>query len=164
MSSGRDGPCSALARVQSTMSSTGEERPPWRRYTAALVSVLGRSALPYGYTIAVWTSGAVLEHDLGSPGIGAIWLFLAGAIAAFAALAALSAFVGAQPEQPGAYQLVHTGMVQVIAVGAALGATCVIGLIHTIVAWPLASFAVTAVYLAVAALEVRVVVRVEGDQ
>jgi len=138
--------------------------PPRRRYSAALVSVLGRSALPYGYTITVWTSGAVLEHDVGSPGIVEIWLFLAGAIAAFALLAALAARAQPRPAKPSPYQLVRTGTIQTIAVGAALGATCAIGLLHTMIAWPLASFAATAVYLTAASVEVRTVATVVDDQ
>lgn len=137
------------------MASSNASRPPRRGYAAALVSVLSRSALPYGYTISVWTSGEVLRHDVGSPDIVEIWLFLAGATAAFGALGLLAAFARPRPAKPSAYQLLRTGTIQVIAVGAALGVTCAIGLIHAPAAWPVAAFAATAVYLAVASLEIH---------
>jgi hypothetical protein len=128
---------------------------PRRRYAAALVSVLSRSALPYGYTISVWTSGEVLKHDLGSPDVVEIWLFLAGAVAAFSALGVLATLARPRPAKPSPYQLLRAGTTQALAVGGALGATCAIGLIHAVGAWPLASFAATGVYLAIASLEVR---------
>jgi hypothetical protein len=60
------------------------------RYLEALAAVVRRSAIPYGYTITIWTSGAVLEHGHGTPDIGQAYLFLIGAVGGFAAVALIA--------------------------------------------------------------------------
>ena len=51
-------------------------------YGSALRTAVAASAAPYGYTLTIWTSGAVLSHARGIPGAGDALLFLAGAVAA----------------------------------------------------------------------------------
>jgi hypothetical protein len=60
------------------------------RYLSALATVVRRSAIPYGYTITIWTAGAVLERGHAKPGVGQAYLFLLGAVAGFAAVALLA--------------------------------------------------------------------------
>ncbi len=43
------------------------------RYLAALATVVRGSAIPYGYTITIWTSGVVLEHGHPKPDVGQAW-------------------------------------------------------------------------------------------
>lgn len=117
------------------------------------MAVLGRSALPYGYSLTVWTVGAVLEHDVGKPSIGDVWLFLGGALLGFTMLGALAFTLRPPSARPSSHQLLRTGSLQFLAVGGALGAACLIGLLPARVAWPLSGFTATAVYLLAAAIE-----------
>lgn len=59
-----------------------------RPHTATALSLqventLHGAGLPYGYTITVWSSGQVLVHTHGSPGIGYVFLLAAGAALAY---------------------------------------------------------------------------------
>src|SRR5437660_4917124 len=56
-------------------------------YGSALRTAVAASAAPYGYTLTIWTSGAVLSHARGIPGAGDALLFLAGAVAAYVLVA-----------------------------------------------------------------------------
>jgi hypothetical protein len=67
-------------------------------YRAALKSAARSSAVPYGYTLTVWSSGAVLMRSHGAPPVADVFLFLAGGVAAFVAIALLSAAGGEPPE------------------------------------------------------------------
>ena len=54
------------------------------RFRANLRWVVGASATPYGYTLTVWTTGAIVAHHHGLPDeVGALG-FAAGAVLAFA--------------------------------------------------------------------------------
>lgn len=53
-------------------------RPERARLPRALRTVVTRSALPYGYTLTVWSSGAVLMHEHGPPAVGDGFMFIAG--------------------------------------------------------------------------------------
>jgi hypothetical protein len=46
--------------------------------------VAGRRAAPYGYTLATWTTGAVLTNARGIPGTLAALTFMIGAVLGFA--------------------------------------------------------------------------------
>jgi hypothetical protein len=46
---------------------------------AALGETVTSSAAPYGYTLTVWASGAVLIRSHGTPSVGEVFLFVAGA-------------------------------------------------------------------------------------
>jgi len=59
-------------------------------YRKNLRNAVGSSAAPYGYTVATWTTGAVLAHAHGIPDTLAALTFMAGAVLGFA-------FVGALP-------------------------------------------------------------------
>jgi hypothetical protein len=123
------------------------------RYARAVQAVLQGSALPYGYTITVWSTGAVVMGRHGSPGVGFVFLFAAGAIAGFAAMVVIGRAARSDALEPASGDLLAAGVAHVAAVGAAIGAAALIARIGGGVAWPLASFAATAVYLALASLE-----------
>lgn len=116
--------------------------------------MLGRSALPYGYTVTIWTTGAVLNDERGKPAVGQVWLFLAGAIGAFALLGLATTLRRRPPLEISEGVLLRTGMVHFSAVSAALGVACLLGLIPSGVAWPLGAFGATATYLLGAGVEV----------
>lgn len=126
---------------------------PGALYGRALRTTVRASAAPYGYTVTVWTSGAALTHFHGLPAVGDLFLFLAGAVTAFAVVALISrAFATESMEDQTPMLLV--GAVHVLSIGSALGA--VVGLANAIsgdVAWLVGAFAATTIYLLVVALQ-----------
>ncbi len=121
----------------------------------ALTTVLRGSAVPYGYTLTVLSSHSIISHTHGAPTIFAILLFVVGAIAAFTALGLIAQRRSPRPLRTGKGDLIRAGTVHVFAIGAAFGASVLIGLIPGIAAWPLTAFAATVLYLAIASLEVE---------
>ncbi len=122
-------------------------------YSRALEAVVRRSAIPYGYALTLWSSGAVLEHSHGTPSVGVAFLFVAGAVAGFALVASLASREPGPPLEPEHGDLIRAGFVQALAVGLALGAAGLVSLLNGTVVWPLGSFAATLVFLAVAGIE-----------
>jgi hypothetical protein len=43
----------------------------------AIGRIASASATPYGYTVSLWSSGALLIHFRGTPNVGDIYLFAA---------------------------------------------------------------------------------------
>jgi hypothetical protein len=124
-----------------------DDGPARARAARALTTVITGSALPYGYTITVWSSGAVLIHSHGQPSLGDIFLFIAGAVAAFAGLAAAAAWLSAAPLKPPPERFEQAGTLHLFAAGAAVGLVVAIAAIPGFAAWPAASFGGTVVYL-----------------
>lgn len=63
----------------------------WNRSLAAVAS---GSAVPYGYTVTLWSSGAVLSHAHGAPDVPRIALFMLGALAGFTAFGGVARVLG----------------------------------------------------------------------
>lgn len=126
------------------------------RYVSSLATVLRGSAVPYGYTVTVWTSGMMLTRERGIPTAGQVFLFMLGAVGAFATLGTIVRLAGATPFEPPPGALRRTGMTHVVAIGVALGSATLVSLIHSGVVWPLGSFVATAMYLAMTTLELAV--------
>jgi len=57
---------------------------------AAVARVTSILAIPYGFTVTIWSSGALAVIRLGSPSVADVVLFVGGAAAAFVALAVLN--------------------------------------------------------------------------
>lgn len=123
------------------------------RYLAALATVVRRTAIPYGYTITIWTAGATLEHGHGKPNVGQAYLFLLGAVGGFTAVALLAVRSTPHGLQSESVDLIRTGAINALALGASLGATALVAMIPGVAAWPVGSFAATTVYLLVASIE-----------
>jgi hypothetical protein len=122
---------------------------------AALATVVAASAVPYGYTLTIWTSGAVTTHARGIPTTGDALLLLTGAVLGFAITAALayghpSELLAAREHGSvrlwGGFHLVSVGL----AIGAAALATEVV---KDPVVWMIVGLAATVVYLVVIALQ-----------
>ena len=130
---------------------------PMRRdeYVRGLQAALRGVALPYGYTVTVWSSGQQLIHARGTPQVWAIFLFAAGAGAAFGTLRTLTPDAVDAAEQPlGARpHFLRATVIQLAAIAAAIGAAGLVGLIPSPIAWPLGGFAATGLYLAGVAVE-----------
>ena len=127
------------------------------RYGSALAAVLRASALPYGYTVTVWTSGMMLTRERGEPSVGDVFLFMGGAVTAFLVLAVIARLAEGSQLEPAHDTLRRTGMLHFVAVGAALGAATLVALIKSGVAWPLGAFTATATYLSLASAELIVI-------
>ena len=113
----------------------------------ALRTTVTRSALPYGYTLTVWSSGAVLMHRHGPPAVGDVFLFIAGAGLAFTVLALAAARVADEPLAPSPGRFERAGALNMVAAAAGVGLVAVIAGIHGHAAWPVGSFAGTLTYL-----------------
>jgi hypothetical protein len=108
------------------------------------------SIAPYGYTLTIWTSGAVLTHARGIPTTVDALQFMLGGVGGFA-LVGIAAFgthtarVQVEPQQPQLWAGFH-----VLSVGAAIGAATLIAhLVHDSGAWALGGFVATTIYLVV---------------
>jgi len=107
------------------------------------------SAAPYGYTLTIWTSGAVTTHARGVPSTGDALLLLGGAVLGFAFTAALaygSARDVFSSHEHGGVQL--WGGFHLISVGAAIAvSTAIAHFVEAPVAWLAVGFAATSIYL-----------------
>ncbi len=128
----------------------------WDHYRRRLRGAVASSAAPYGYTLVIWTSGAVTAHFRGIPATEHALMLAAGAITAFAAVGLL-AF--GRPEHvlasPAEKQVELWGAFHLPVVAAALGiATLIANFVHNpILAWLFVGFAATATFLLVIALQ-----------
>ena len=127
------------------------------RYRSALRATVAASAAPYGYTLTIWTTGAVLTHARGVPGTTEALLFLVGAVAAYALVGGL-AFGGLSERLvPEPARAVVWGGLHLFSVGLAIGAASLIAhLVKDVAAWPLDGFLVTALYLVASASQLAV--------
>ena len=127
------------------------------RYKSALRATVAASAAPYGYTLTIWTSGAVLSHARGIPGTTQAVLFLIGAVSAYALVGGLA--FGGFSEQlvPEPARSVVWGGLHLFSVGLAIGAASLVAhLVHDDAAWPLGGFLATGLYLVGSATQLAV--------
>lgn len=117
------------------------------RLASALHLVLERSALPYGYTLTIWSSAAMLMHRHGAPVPLDVFLFLLGGGMGFAAIALVARGLSAEPLETGSRQMHLTGALQGVSVVAAVAAADLVAQISGEAAWPVGSFAVTVIFL-----------------
>jgi hypothetical protein len=123
------------------------------RFRANLRWVVASAATPYGYTLAVWTTGAIVAHRQGLPDeLGALG-FAGGAVLAFALTGAIAQGHLGRVEAPvfpgfSVWQVLHlAGLAAAILLSSAISRVADGELV-----WPVAGFSTTAIYmLAVAA-------------
>jgi hypothetical protein len=130
--------------------------PPLRmRYGHGLRKAVGTSAGPYGYTLTVWTTGAVLIHARGVPTTVEALLFMIGAVIAFAAIGALAFRVNPPIRAKAVSHPVLWGSFHFVPVAASIGAATVVAhFAKGSAAWPLAGFTATAIYLTFVAAQI----------
>lgn len=128
-----------------------------RGYRRAVRQCVAASALPHGYTLTIWTTGAVTARGQGGPPTTAdAFIFLVGATAAFGLIAVLVAGLAdraldADPPVPvriwGALHLPSAGLSLLLAswASARLSGSAV---------WLITGFVGTATYLIVTAAQV----------
>ena len=134
--------------------------PPGRALQVALGTIVAASAAPYGYTISIWSSGAVLMHSHGTPSVADVFGFLAGALTGFGLMGLLArgGLTRAEPHEH-APDRVLAGAMHWLAAGAAVGAAALVARIGGWEAWPLAAFAATAIYILGASVQLALVTR-----
>ncbi|MZE75474.1 hypothetical protein [Streptomyces xinghaiensis] len=118
----------------------------------------------YGYSVSITVAGALLNTEAKVPGSVHLIYFALGAIAAFSLLQALASAGFRKPLEPEPSTVTALGVsLSVVSVGtsvlAAWGCARFIG---GVVARPVASFAVSAVYLTVAGLELALAERAQA--
>jgi len=121
-----------------------------------LRSGVAASAAPYGYTITIWSSGAVSMDLLGKPHAAAALLYVTGAVAAFLAVEIIAYGELRIRLSPGAPpRMAVWGNAHLLSAGGAVVA--VWGIDHAlrgeIGGWPVAGFVATALYLTLNALQ-----------
>ncbi len=127
--------------------------------SGSLTTLLVASSAPYGYTLAIWSSGAVLLRSHGVPHIAEVFVFVAGAIGGFNLMGLLvqqMMDIKTPVSRPGDRLL--AGLLDWIAVGAAVGAVSLLAEIHGWLPWLLAPFVATVLYLLVASLQLAAIV------
>jgi hypothetical protein len=131
-------------------------RPPLHdRYLHGLRKAVGTSAGPYGYTLTVWTTGAVLIHARGIPTTLEALMFMAGAVAGFAVVGAAAYRSSLPLRAKSVSHPVLWGSFHFIPVGASIGAAVIVAeLVRGTKAWPLAGFTATAIYLTFVAAQI----------
>jgi hypothetical protein len=119
-------------------------------YRQHLRTAVDSSAVPYGNTLATFTSGAVLTHAYGIPTAMDALLFMAGAVLAFASVGAV-AFGGLTTRFAHApRQAALWGSFHFLSVGGAIGAATLVSyFLSGGVGWLAAPFASTVTYLQV---------------
>jgi len=129
-----------------------------RRLRRSFATIVSASAAPYGYTLTIWSTGALLLHFRGPPHVWEVFAFVAGAIAAFAGLWMIGrgAIERSDPIPQGP-ERAFAGVLDLFAVGFALGAAALLAMIASWCAWPLASLGATAVYVIIASVQLAIV-------
>lgn len=119
-------------------------------YRRHLRAVVANSAAPYGYTLTIWTTGAITTHAAGTfPSTAEALLLLTGAVMGFGVVGAFASggINGVlSPRGRGAVRV--WGGIHLPSVGLSIG--LVTGLTHLVrgmLVWPLVGFASTSVYL-----------------
>lgn len=133
-------------------------------YRRHLRTAVGSSAAPYGYTLATWTTGAVLTHAYGIPTAVEALLFMSGAVLAFAAVGAaafgdVNARFAHSPKQAALWGSFHF-----LSVGGAIGSAAFLTFwLNPTAGWLLAPFASTVAYLLVLGVQFSVADEQEPD-
>jgi hypothetical protein len=139
------------------MTATGTPSSERHTLRAALGTTITASAAPYGYTLTIWSSGAILIRSHGSPTVGDVFIFIAGALLGFGLLGALAHGAVARKESQRRQERVLAAALDWVAVGAAAGAVALLAEIPSWVAWLIAPLVATVVYLLAAAVQLALV-------
>jgi len=126
-----------------------------RTYRSHLKTAVATSAAPYGYTLTIWTSGAVTTHSRGIPTAWEALIFLAGAVLGFGVTAALA--YGRPGEIMASREHGNVrlwGGFHLISVGLAIGAAALVNaVVKDVIAWLIVGLVATSVYLLVIAAQ-----------
>jgi hypothetical protein len=123
-------------------------------YRKNLRTAVVSSAAPYGYTLAIWTTGAVLTHTHGVPNTLEALAFMIGAVVGFAFVGALAFGGVAKHFDRERGQALLWGSFHFLSIGLAIGSATLIGhYVKGFIAWPVGGFLATSTYLLVVGAE-----------
>ncbi len=109
------------------------------RYHYGLRKAVGTSAGPYGYTLTIWTTGAVLIHARGVPTTFEALSFMLGAVIGFAVVGDLAFRSNPSVHGRATSHPVLWGSFHFVPVAASVGAPPLVAhLVAGVAAWPLA--------------------------
>lgn len=126
-------------------------------------TALFNMALPYGFALTLWGAGSILTRARGTPHVGDVFLGASGVVAAYGALQLL----GRRADAPAGEQLGSAdrplvgGALHVLSIAGALGTAALLARISSWLAWPLAFFTATGVYLVGAGITIGLLARIE---
>ena len=130
------------------------DRPAGRTLRAKLSSIVASSAARYGYTLAIWSTGALILRTHGVPSVAEVLLFVAGGIAGFNGL---GLFVGETLGQiisiDNRKDRLLAGVLDWLALGVVVGAVSLLSEIPSWVPWLVGPLAATLLYLLIASLQ-----------
>jgi small-conductance mechanosensitive channel len=112
----------------------------------------------YGYSVSITAAFAILQTSRTDTGVLEIFIFSAGAVVAFAVIAAVaSGFFREELEDQSSHVKSLAGALSFFSVGLALGVAYLVGiLIEGRAAWPVSAFLTTIVYIAAVGIELAV--------
>jgi hypothetical protein len=120
----------------------------------SFAAVASGSAVPYGYTVTLWSSGAVLSHVHGPPDLPRIALFMVSAIAGYNLFGGVARRLSMPSSDDfGGHVKVIAGMLNWLAVAAAVAAAWVCSQLPSAAAWAAGPGAATVVYLTLSAVQ-----------
>jgi len=128
-------------------------------YRQGLAAALTETALPYGYTLTVWSSGELLRRAHPPPGLTAIFLFILGAAAGYGALRVAVGDAAEHRGGMGRHRIIRAGAVHLAAIAGAAGVAAALAAVPGLLVWPLAPLGSTVTYLGTVALEQAIEVR-----
>jgi len=129
-----------------------------RSLPAALSETVTASAAPYGYTLTIWGSGAVLIRSHGTPSVGEVFVFITGALIGFDFLGLVSSGALERRESLGRRRdRVLAAALDWSAVGAAVGAVALLAEVRGWVPWLVGPLVATLAYILTAALQLALV-------
>lgn len=101
----------------------------------------------------------MLMHYHGTPTVGDVFAFAAGALSGYALLGAVAHRLasGAAPISDGSHR-VTVGMLHWLAVGAAIGTAALLAGVRSWLAWPLTSLCTTILYLSLTSAQLAFVI------
>ena len=127
---------------------------PGRGFRSSLATIIPATAAPYGYTLAIWSSGAVLLRSHGTPSLGDTLMFVIGAIAGFNLLGLFAIGVSRHATPIDRRQdRVLAGVLDWVALGAVIATVYAISQVRGWTPWVLGPFAATVLYLLIASLQ-----------
>jgi hypothetical protein len=144
-----------------------------RRWDGTLDKTLRAAVIPYGYTVTTWATGAYLVGERGLPSGFEAFIFVCGAIIAFALLSVVSARRSGSgevmtaepiPIHPDSNHPIFVAGFHILAIGVAFAAAALLDELTGNAAWFLGSFVVTLIYLALSSLELAVAIELHRRQ
>ena len=142
--------------------------PNWRSSKEILPRAVGNTlaaaAVPYGYTVTVWSSGAILARRHGIPTAAEVFAFAGGAVAGFSVAALVLLCTHGVPQVPlRPVQRLVAGALNWLAVGVAIASVAGLARFHGWAAWPLSSFVATVLYVSIASAQLAILTLLDSD-